>query len=301
LRRCIAPSIVRDFMRAPSFLVTNDDGIDSPGLAALARALAAHGDVLVVAPDSERSWIGKAISRRPITAESRNGHFPCPAWAVNGTPADCIQVGLGHLATRRIDVVVSGINLGSNAGLPLILSSGTVGGALEGALLGRHAVATSIRLTKADYAHLAGADGGPGPQVAAAIAFVAGTTAGFCSALARRRKTRRFLVHNLNFPPVTTADTPLVRTIPGHFRIGNLRAETAGAADGSRREFAFQFAVEDEAPGPRLTDRACLESGRASHSILDFGRLGVAATQTILAADDIEVRDQEPAMPSPQP
>ena len=121
-------------MRELSFLVTNDDGIDSPLLAALVAALLAHGRVTVAAPRTEQSWIGKAISRhRELNVRVSTHHFGCAAWEIDGTPADCVNLALGNLVEQRPDMVVSGINMGSNAGLPLILASGTVGGASEGA------------------------------------------------------------------------------------------------------------------------------------------------------------------------
>jgi 5'-nucleotidase len=262
--------MVRPSMREIAFLITNDDGIGSPLLAALVAALRPHGATHVVAPAAERSWIGKAISRharlRPRRCDAR---FDCPAWAVDGTPADCVNLALGHLVPA-VDMVVSGINLGSNAGLPLILASGTVGGALEGALHGRHALACSIRFTMAEFARLAQPGGSLPAGLAAPVRCVAERTAGLCAALARRPRPRRFVVHNLNFPSSTVAATPLIRTLPAAFEIGTLFQP-----EPKNGRYAFTFAVGGERPSPRPTDRSCLDAGRASHSVLDFGRLGV--------------------------
>jgi 5'-nucleotidase len=275
LRRRDAAAIVRAFMRELTFLVTNDDGIHSPFLAALVAALLGHGRVCVVAPTEEKSWIGKAISRhRPLRAQPRNDLFGCPAWAVDGTPADCVNLGLGRLvagAVGRIDMVASGINMGSNAGLPLILASGTVGGALEGACHGLHALATSIRLDKADFARIREPGTRLPEHIAAMVRVVARRSAELCATIARKPAPKRFLVHNLNFPHTTSDATPIERTIPALVRIGTL-FEPAAEAD----TFGFTFAVGDELPSAQLTDRACVESGRASHSILDFGRLGLS-------------------------
>jgi 5'-nucleotidase len=124
-------------------LLTNDDGVDSPALVPFARALRRRHDVTVVAPDGERSWIGKAVSRHaPITlvADEREG---LAVHHTSGTPADATQLGVHHVAGGRIDVVVSGINIGFNHGVAFLLSSGTVGAAIEGWITGLPAVAFS--------------------------------------------------------------------------------------------------------------------------------------------------------------
>lgn len=124
-------------------LLTNDDGVDSPALVPFARALQRRHHVTVVAPDGERSWIGKAVSRHaPITlvADDREG---LPVHHTSGTPADATQLGVHHVAGGRIDVVVSGINIGFNHGAAFLLSSGTVGAAIEGWITGLPAVAFS--------------------------------------------------------------------------------------------------------------------------------------------------------------
>ncbi|WP_034385808.1 5'/3'-nucleotidase SurE [Deinococcus sp. YIM 77859] len=127
----------------PRILVANDDGIFSPGIKALALALADVGDVVVVAPDVEQSAVGHGITiRRPLrfkhTASAGFGEIP--AYRVDGTPADCVVLGV-HLLGRP-DLVVSGINLGPNLGDDLT-HSGTVAAAIEGLALGLPAIALS--------------------------------------------------------------------------------------------------------------------------------------------------------------
>jgi 5'-nucleotidase len=126
----------------PLLLITNDDGVDSPGLHALARAHAELGDLRIVAPSGQRSWIGKAITRHdPIVVESveRDG---MEMLAVDGTPADCSQIGI-HNQGQRPDLVLSGINIGSNAGSAYVMGSGTVGAALEASISAVPAIAFS--------------------------------------------------------------------------------------------------------------------------------------------------------------
>lgn len=121
-------------------LIANDDGIYSPGLLALARVAATFGEVRVVAPDVEQSSMGHAITAwRPLTYR-RTPIEGVDAWRVNGTPADCVALGL-HMWSD-VDVVLSGINMGSNLG-NAVWHSGTLAAAKQAALLGRRGIALS--------------------------------------------------------------------------------------------------------------------------------------------------------------
>jgi len=126
-------------------LLTNDDGIYAPGLAALSRALKQLGEVQVVAPATEQSGVGHSITylRPLILKEVFQGdkHF---GFAVDGSPADCVKLGVTELCPRRPDVVVSGINVGLNAGIA-VLYSGTVAAAIEGAFFGITSIAVSLQ------------------------------------------------------------------------------------------------------------------------------------------------------------
>ena len=125
-------------------LVTNDDGVDSPALLPLARAMAKLAPVKVVVPDAERSWIGKAISRwQEVTTRTvvREG---VELVLVSGSPADCANLGVHTLFEERPELVVSGVNIGLNTGAGFFLSSGTVGAAMEGWIAGVPALAFSI-------------------------------------------------------------------------------------------------------------------------------------------------------------
>jgi 5'-nucleotidase len=121
-------------------LLTNDDGIQAPGLSALADALATIADVTVVAPSGERSGASHSISvRRPVTCEQVGDR----RWSVDGTPADTVIIALNRILDRKPDLVVSGVNLGANIGQN-IHYSGTVGAALEATLNRVPAFAISI-------------------------------------------------------------------------------------------------------------------------------------------------------------
>jgi 5'-nucleotidase len=121
-------------------LVTNDDGIYSPGIAALARAAGRFGDVRIVAPDVEMSSAGHSITAsRPLTYR-RTPIAGFDAYRVNGTPADCVALGTHNW--ERVDLVLSGINLGTNLGNAM-WHSGTLAGARQAALFGIRGIALS--------------------------------------------------------------------------------------------------------------------------------------------------------------
>ncbi len=121
-------------------LVTNDDGVEAPGLAALAQALAPLGEVTVVAPLRETSAIGHALTLHDPLRLERVRERVC---AVNGTPTDCITLGVFSVLGSLPDLVVSGINRGLNIGDD-VTYSGTVAGALEAVLLGVPGIAVSV-------------------------------------------------------------------------------------------------------------------------------------------------------------
>src|SRR4051794_5364163 len=146
-------------------LVTNDDGVHSDGIHALASALGSLGEVIVVAPHVEASAIGHALTlRRPLRMERlRDG-----VYEVDGTPTDCVNVAITQVYTPSSapDLIVSGINKGYNLGDD-VTYSGTVSGALEGSLRGIPSIAVSLERPRGKY------DFGPAATAAAAIAAMA--------------------------------------------------------------------------------------------------------------------------------
>lgn len=127
----------------PLILICNDDGIFAPGIKALAEVASEFGEVEIVAPDRQQSAVGHAIT---VTTPLRSSNFQLDeqfhGQAVTGTPADCIKLAHDQLLKRKPDLVVSGINHGSNAGIN-ILYSGTVSAATEGTILGYPSIAVS--------------------------------------------------------------------------------------------------------------------------------------------------------------
>jgi len=125
-------------------LVTNDDGIRAPGLRALAEAAAALGRVTVVAPETEQSAVGHSISlHQPLVARPLPETGTMTGWAVEGSPADCVKLAILELLDEKPDLVLAGINLGSNLGIN-VLYSGTVAAAIEAAFYGVRAMAFSL-------------------------------------------------------------------------------------------------------------------------------------------------------------
>ncbi len=121
-------------------LISNDDGVYAPGLAVLADCLKTVGDVVVVAPDRNRSGVSNALTlHRPLRVKQLENGF----YSVEGTPTDAVHLALSGLLDVKFDIVVSGVNAGSNLGDDVIYS-GTVAAAMEGRFLGLPAIAVSL-------------------------------------------------------------------------------------------------------------------------------------------------------------
>ena len=131
--------------KRPLLLLTNDDGIYAPGISCLWKALAAadFADLAIAAPAVERSGAGVSITwDRPVHIQKLQWEEKIPAWSIDGSPADCVKLGTYFLVDRRPDLIVSGVNAGSNAGRN-VLHSGTVGAVIEGLFRGIPGVAFS--------------------------------------------------------------------------------------------------------------------------------------------------------------
>ena len=127
-------------------LVTNDDGYKSAGFVPLVKILSQKYDVCAVVPDRGRSWIGKAITTKKELKLRKIQQNGVEMHLLNGTPADCVQIGLYDIVSTRPKLVISGINIGLNIGTARMLSSGTIGAAMEAAIDGVKALATSLSI-----------------------------------------------------------------------------------------------------------------------------------------------------------
>jgi 5'-nucleotidase len=130
-------------------LLTNDDGINAKGIYALAKELEQNHEVIIIAPDNERSACGHSITlTRPlIVREIKLEGLKSKAFSVDGTPADCVKIAINKLLSEKIDMVVSGINKGLNLGTD-VLYSGTVSAAIEAAIYKIPSMAISMEVTK---------------------------------------------------------------------------------------------------------------------------------------------------------
>jgi 5'-nucleotidase len=133
-------------------LISNDDGVYADGIWTLARQIAKVAEVTIVAPDREQSAVGTAVSlRKPLRVQKISPLLPgIEAYSVEGTPSDSVIVGLGKIVPEKIDLVVSGINQGSNLGEDVLIS-GTVGAALSAYLRGFPAIAISTEKWNEPY------------------------------------------------------------------------------------------------------------------------------------------------------
>lgn len=120
--------------KRPLILITNDDGYRAKGINALINSVKGLGEILVVAPDGPRSGMSSAISAlQPLRIHLEKEETDLKIYSCTGTPVDCVKLGISQLASRKPDIVISGINHGSNAAVAVIYS-GTMGAALEGAI-----------------------------------------------------------------------------------------------------------------------------------------------------------------------
>src|SRR3990170_1334577 len=178
-------------------LLTNDDGIYAPGLAALEHELARLGEVTVVAPAAEQSGVGHSITfLSPLMAKEVFDGERRRGWAIEGSPADCVKLAMAEFCPRRPDLVVSGINGGLNLGIN-VLYSGTVAGATEGALFDITSIAVSLEYDEhADF------------DRAAEMAV------GLIEQILKQEDVGDHVLYNINIPTVALERPTEVRVVP---------------------------------------------------------------------------------------
>ena len=128
----------------PLILITNDDGVYSPGLKTLYNAVLDIGEVVIVVPETPKSATGLGLTLHKPLRIMKVNTVDFEAYLVSGTPSDIIHIALSEILKRRPDIVLSGINIGDNTSIQVILSSGTVGAAIQAVLLGIPAIAFSV-------------------------------------------------------------------------------------------------------------------------------------------------------------
>ena len=247
-------------------LLTNDDGVYAPGLAAMERALQKLGEVFVVAPLREQSGVAHSITFLvPLQARKVYVNDKHWAWTVDGTPADCVKLAMSAILPEPPDLIVSGVNGGLNSGLN-ILYSGTVGAAAEGAFYGITSIAVSLQ------------SGGDEPfQQAADLAIgvidkILKQNAPKKEALKQGDRAGR--LYNLNIPlKALRSDTPEVRIVPmdtaQFWETYEPRTDTMG-----RTYYWFTGKPDPRQPKhgnpERMTDRSALSQGYITVTPLDY-------------------------------
>jgi 5'-nucleotidase len=253
----------------PTALITNDDGIQTAFLHALVEACEAEGfRVVVAAPTGERSWIGRAFSRHREVTVTPYPKFGTHAWAIDGTPSDCVNIALGHLLPHRPQVVISGLNIGFNATMPLCLSSGTLAGATEGSAWGIPAVAGSLDLEQSLFEQVRDNPTHCPADLKASLKSACHHTARFAQKLLQQ-DNGPLQVHSLNFPTGVTDDTTMER---GTAALVHHKSLFQPQGDGYR--FVWNDG-ENLSKNELQTDLAILERGMISHTVFDWSKSAV--------------------------
>lgn len=231
-------------------LLTNDDGIYAPGLMALERRLQSLGEVTVVAPATEQSGVGHSITfLSPLTVKEIFDGERRRGWAVEGSPADSVKLGVMEICPRRPDLVVSGINGGLNAGIN-VLYSGTVAAAIEAAFFEITSVAVSLEFNeRAQY------------DKAAELALC-------IIRQVLKRKGPEPQLYNLNMPTSALEGRPRVRVVPmGVARYGE---QFEKRVDPRGRNYYWTTNGPAPRPPAHETDLTALAKGHITLTPLDF-------------------------------
>jgi 5'-nucleotidase len=232
-------------------LLTNDDGVFAPGLAALEQQLRHLGEVIVVAPSTEQSGVGHSITfLTPLICKSIHRDGRHWAWSVEGSPADCVKLAIGELLKDApVDLVVSGINSGLNAGIN-VLYSGTVAAAIEGAFFGVTSIAVSLEYDEdADF------------QTAAVIAR--NVVSGIASQPAARGK-----LFNLNIPTAATHAPKDLHVVP--MGLAQYGREYEKRQDPGGRDYYWALWSEPDEPPVETADVTELRRGNVTLTPLQF-------------------------------
>lgn len=232
-------------------LLTNDDGFYAPGIAALHHELRNLGEVIRIAPATEQSGVGHSITfLTPLIAHRVYDQDKMLGWRVEGSPADCVKLGVTELCSWKPDLVVSGINGGLNAGIN-VLYSGTVAGAIEGAFFDIDSVAVSLEFD--EHANF-----GAAAQIAArAIAD------------ALKQESSHARLYNINIPTAATEHpSPVLSIVP----MGTNRYGQAYVKRTDPKGRQYYWATNDPPPEPteHETDLSALLAGKVTLTPLDY-------------------------------
>ncbi len=232
-------------------LLTNDDGIYAPGLAALERQLQQLGDVTIAAPLTEQSGVGHSITYlKPLMArEMFDDEGRRRGWAVEGSPADCVKLAICALLPERPDLVVSGINSGLNAGIN-VLYSGTVAAAIEGAFFRTTSVAVSL-----EYHEAARYD------IAAELAV------GVIEQMLTKQNATNHL-YNMNIPMAALENPADVKIVP--MATSPWGEDFRKKIDPRGRPYYWANGLQPDPPSHEETDLSALRAGNITLTPLNF-------------------------------
>ena len=248
-------------------LVTNDDSHDSPLFLMLIEALQELGDLQIVVPASEQSWKGKSMTRYGalyVDQIQLHGHV---GHSVTGTPADCVNIGMYNLMPEPPDLVVSGINIGTNTGLGFLLASGTVGACLEGNIGGVPGLALSQELTPEVY-HLWSSERRFDSAVLTALRADLAQTLPLIwqqYAIAQDASAANACTWSINLPK-TLAKAEVIQT-----RLGATGYRSCFEKSGDQYHHRLRDVTVDQAQD---TDAMITQSGRVSATRIDLSALG---------------------------
>lgn len=258
-------------------LLTNDDGFFAAGLQALAEEASRHADIFIVAPDNEQSGISQAITfMRPLNPKPVDMEGELIGYTVNGTPADCVKLGLHELCPFKPDLVISGINNGLNVGVN-VCHSGTVGGAFAASMFDVPSISLSIESSDE-------------PQFDN-VASLAWPT---IERLAQTEFPPR-TVCNINFPTVVAEQNQIsqmlavpVETNPlgYHFQQGN---------DPKNKPFFWATNSPDPKPSPHLTDTQAIQDGFVTLSMLAYNPNHEKGNQILASMFATEPQAEQPS------
>lgn len=253
-------------------LLTNDDSHISPLFRFAIDMMKRLGEVTIVVPKEEQSWTGKSMSRfRPLFLDEIRLQDDM-AYCLDGTPADCVNVGIYHVCERRPDLVVSGINMGINAGLSFFFASGTIGACLEANIAGIPAMALSQSLEAAVFQAWMQQRHMPEAEVERLQAQTTMLLAEVWQTLvARPDFLQQPVTWNVNLPYTAAPDWRIVPTVLGHTFYGSCFRKVGDQ---------FRHGIELPSPDPRdQADGTVVRQGQVSVTHIDMRQLAQTVVQ----------------------
>jgi len=245
-------------------LLSNDDSLSSPFLLATAEALSKIGEVVIVVPAHEQSWIGRAYSRHKKLTLKSVDFFNFECHTIDGTPSDCVNIALNHLYKDALpDIIVSGMNIGHNVGFPLLLSSGTFAAAVEGASHNILSFALSKHLDKKHYDSCRLRHEQVPLELETTLKNACNHAALFIEKTAKGNPIKSSCIYNLNYPSQFDSSSEFK-----FCKIAKVKTPSFYKQN-SEGNFEFQYAF-GKALDNEVTDLFCIQNNIASYSKINL-------------------------------